>query len=207
MKFNFQLNQSAFVVMIIMLANVNVVAQTDELKRIEAEWQALANYQPSAGFVKKGDYRPFGSARTNFDRFRNSPCYDALGFQPYEIGTSEYNSQVKRYENCENELNHPGGETALYVIVVLVTIGLVALAFYLIKDRQSEIEINGFKLANHTGNKAKSKSMESDYMDIGEALSKLNELKEAFDADLIDEETFNSQKSKIQQKLKIDPRD
>jgi len=49
--------------------------------------------------------------------------------------------------------------------------------------------------------------MESDYMDIGEALSKLNELKEAFDADLIDEETFNSQKSKIQQKLKIDPRD
>ena len=62
------------------------------LSKTEAEFNALANYQPSSDFVKKGNYQPFGTKYTNFDRYYSHPKFSTLGFSPLRDNEAIYNA-------------------------------------------------------------------------------------------------------------------
>ena len=48
-----------------------------------------------------GDYE-FGSKATNFERFKNSPCYNKLGFNPIQAKTDSIGLEME-YQACEKE--------------------------------------------------------------------------------------------------------
>jgi hypothetical protein len=59
----------------------------------EATLHALANYQPVNAFgAKKGDYQPFGTKYTNFDRYYSHPKFSTLGFSPLRDNEAIYNA-------------------------------------------------------------------------------------------------------------------
>ena len=90
----------------------------------------------SAQVFKQYPSKPFGLAETDFFRFKNSPCYDKLGFRPYKIGTRDYKGQVKRYRQCEIE--YYSGLT----IKILVILGIIASVFYASKKAKGKVKVS-----------------------------------------------------------------
>ena len=63
------------------------------LSSAEATLHALANYQPVNVFgAKKGNYQPFGTKYTNFDRYYSHPKFSTLGFSPLRDNEAIYNA-------------------------------------------------------------------------------------------------------------------
>jgi hypothetical protein len=68
---------------------------------------------------------PFDAREVNFERFKNSPCYDKIGFNP----TNDIDSMEKEYQDCESrQVNN--WMNVIYIIVFLIVIcGVVIFSF------------------------------------------------------------------------------
>jgi len=141
--------------------------------------------------IREASPVPFKPAELNFDRFNNSPAKNELGYTPNEVGTYGYNEQLDRYRRYE---------TLYYSkkvgVVVLVLVFVLLLYFK-----------GGFllSLASYTSknlNSLKEHVESPDLIDISAAMSKLDQIKKAHEAGLIDSATFQEMKSKIKERMK-----
>ena len=90
----------------------------------------------NAQIFKQYSPKPFSTSETDYYRFRESPCYEKLGFRPHEIGTSGYERQVKKYRQCEIE--YYSGLT----IKILVILGITASVFYASKKAKGKVKVS-----------------------------------------------------------------
>lgn len=68
-----------------------------------------------------GKIQSFDAVETDFERFKNSPCYDIIGFNP----TWEMDSLEKEYQDCERKHNFNILMIVVGVIVFLIIIGVI----------------------------------------------------------------------------------
>lgn len=74
----------------------------------------------------------FDSDGLNFERFKNSSCYDKIGFNP----TWDMDSLEKEYQDCESEYNFKILMNIIYVTLFLIIISVIVI-FSLPKKRNN----------------------------------------------------------------------
>ena len=75
-----------------------------------------------------GDYE-FDPKATNFERFKNSPCYDKLGFDPIEA-MSDSISLEREYQTCEKEYKMQELKKIGYFILTAIIMFLIVFLIY-----------------------------------------------------------------------------
>jgi len=133
--------------------------------------------------IKAPEY--FGVTETDYYRFAESTCYIELGFSPHKIGTSEYQLQLKRYQECENDQT-----TKKFILIALIVFGVIVIFLVFKAIKKAQVDKKKHRLYKP--------------IEINEALRKLDELNKALDSGLLDESTFQEMKAKIQERIKKD---
>jgi hypothetical protein len=151
-----------------------------DIEKIDAEKIAPGEPMP---LIEIKSPQSFGLHETDYYRFKESPCYEDLGFTPNKIGTPGYQDQLKNYQECEKEkIIKKIGIAALVVFLIIITI-----------PTSKSIKSHLLSLKEKRQNKP---------LEIEEALNKLEQLQKAVDSGLISESTFQEMKGAIQSRIK-----
>lgn len=97
-------------------------------------WKAAANEQwdrTVRSSEDKNDWAAvtaFDPVKLNFSRFKNSPCYDEIGFYPMSLASEDdVKSLEKLYEKCEAEKNT---QLLIKVLFTLIFISIIVVVIY-----------------------------------------------------------------------------
>jgi cell division protein FtsL len=76
----------------------------------------------------------YDAKATNFERFKNSPCYDKIGFDP----TSDMTSLEQQYSECENKQITKIILKSIYILIFFILLGVVFF-FSLSKEKRTQL--------------------------------------------------------------------
>ena len=100
--------------------------------------KARADLADLNGNVDNNEYskiESFDAEGLNFDRFKNSSCYDKIGFNP----SWDMDGLENEYQNCESEHSFQILKIVIYVIVFLAIIGVI-IYFSVPKKKNDKVE-------------------------------------------------------------------
>jgi hypothetical protein len=104
-------------------------AQLDSNRKVFSE--SVKNSEDKNEWAKIYTYNP---VKINFSRFKNSPCYDDIGFHPMNLKSEEdVKSLEKFYEKCESEKNTQFLVKFLFAAIFILI--LVVVIYYSIKRK------------------------------------------------------------------------
>lgn len=106
--------------------NQNVHNSTSSNSKSESELDKIMNevHEKIENNVDNNAYskiESFDAADLNFDRFKNSSCYDKIGFNP----SWDMDGLENEYQNCESEHRFQILKNVIYVIIFLAIIGAI----------------------------------------------------------------------------------
>jgi hypothetical protein len=104
-------------------------AQLDSNRKVFSE--SVKNSEDKNEWAEIYTYNP---VKINFSRFKNSPCYDDIGFHPMNLQSEEdVKSLEKFYEKCEAEKNTQLLLKFLFAAIFILI--LVVVIYYSIKRK------------------------------------------------------------------------
>lgn len=93
---------------------------------------------------KYGQITTFNTETTDFQRFKNSPCFDEIGFSP----TWDLESLYKSYNHCESEKNK---KKLMNILFILSFVVVIAIVLYLsLKKSKNNKNSTTYSFTKHT---------------------------------------------------------
>ena len=92
------------------------------------------SYENNNNFEDNAKIYSFDPQATNFERFKNSPCYDKIGFSP----TRDMASLESQYSECENEYYTKMVLNIVYLLIFFIVVGVVVI-FSISKERRNQL--------------------------------------------------------------------
>jgi hypothetical protein len=89
-------------------------------------------FQSNSNQNQHATIQTYDPVALNFDRYKNSPCFDKLGFNP----TWSMSSLEQQYTECENEHQTKKILNGIYILVFLTIVGIVVF-FSLSKEKRN----------------------------------------------------------------------
>ncbi len=122
------------------IPNQNNQNSTSSNSKSESELENMMNevHEKIKNNVDNNEYSKIESSDAeglNFDRFKNSSCYDKIGFNP----SWDMDGLENEYQNCESEHSFQILKIVIYVIVFLAIIGVI-IYFSVPKKKNDKVE-------------------------------------------------------------------
>jgi len=120
--------------------NQNKKNSTSSNSKSESELENMMNevHEKIENNVDNNEYskiESFDAENLNFDRFKNSSCYDKIGFNP----SWDMDGLENEYQNCESEHSFQILKIVIYVIIFLAIIGVI-IYFSVPKNQNDKVE-------------------------------------------------------------------
>lgn len=97
-----------------------------EIKQFGASTKNLVEFKDPQ--LARGNYE-FGARETNVDRYKNSPCFNKLGFNPNEAKTDSIRLEAE-YKACEKEYRMNKLKKLGYAFICIIIPTLIGLIIY-----------------------------------------------------------------------------
>ncbi len=122
------------------IPNQNNQNSTSSNSKSESELENMMNevHEKIKNNVDNNEYSKIESSDAEgliFDRFKNSSCYDKIGFNP----SWDMDGLENEYQNCESEHSFQILKIVIYVIVFLAIIGVI-IYFSVPKKKNDKVE-------------------------------------------------------------------
>jgi hypothetical protein len=102
------------------IANMSDEDRTNAIEELSDETMNKINSQSDIGtYAEPYSYNP---DELNFDRFKNSPCFDEIGFSP----TWDTESLESKYSECENDKLKDKSSKILFVALFVIVVAVIA---------------------------------------------------------------------------------
>jgi hypothetical protein len=120
--------------------NQKIQNSTSSNSKFESELENIMNevHEKIENNVDNNEYskiESFDAENLNFERFKNSSCYDKIGFNP----SWDMDGLENEYQNCESEHSFQILKIVIYVIIFLAIIGVI-IYFSVPKNQNDKVE-------------------------------------------------------------------